>query len=245
MGQGYIEAEYKDPGYAAAKQRSIDKTTGVYDAAIADASNKSAQAGAVQGVGNAGRLAADTYAKVSNEKNRRISAIEDQYNNYELQHKAAFNNQQAWSKQQYEMNKPGFLDYLGFGVNLASGVASIPGVVSGIGKLFGAGDSGSTPTQTDTKGTPGLGINKDINNMQDLEKATTPRHISEVFGPTNPLWKPPPLKVDSGTSGIQNWGVAKDFLPKAPKKSPWTNGLTKNGVKPFDWLSTGIYKYGD
>gem|GEM_PF-5218420 len=95
---------------------------------------------------------------MSNEKNRRISAIEDQYNNYELQHKASFNNQQAWSKQQYEMNKPGFLDYLGFGANLATGILGVPGVASGIGKLFGGGGSGTTPTQTDMSGSPGLGI---------------------------------------------------------------------------------------
>lgn len=239
MGQGYIEPVYKDPGYAAAKQRSIDKTTGVFDATIAEAENKSAQAGSVQGVGNAGRLAADTYAKVSEQKSRRISSIEDQYNNYELQHKAAFNNQAAWNKQQYEMNKPGFLDWLGIGANIASGVAGIPGVISGIAKMLGGNNTNATPTQTDMSGSPGLGIDNSINNMQDLTKATTPRQPSEVYDATSPLWKPPNLKMNSGTSSLDKFGSTKDFLPKATKKQSWFNGTVKTNTKPYSWLGAG------
>lgn len=141
MGSKYVEPEYKDPGYEAAKQRSLNKNTGAYDAAISDTMNKSAQAGAVQGVANSGGLQAATYARLVSDKARRASAIEDMYNNYELQDKAAFNRQNAFAKAQFEMNKPGFLDYLGFAANLGSAgfgiysaLSNSIGAVSGLNK---------------------------------------------------------------------------------------------------------------
>ena len=140
MGNSFVEAEYKDPGYAEAKRRSKEINTNAYDAEIAAGMNKSAQAGAVQGVGNPGGLAADTYAEMSDKKAQRASAIEDEYNNYELQHKAGFYDEQARAKQQFEMNKPGFLNWLGFGVNTLGSIASIPvGNTSLLGSILKIG----------------------------------------------------------------------------------------------------------
>lgn len=189
MSNQYIEPEYKDPGYAEAKKRSKELTTGIFDASIANAANKSAQAGSVAGVGNAGRLAANTYAQISNEKSRRISAIEDQYNNYELQHKAAFNNQNAFAKQQFEMNKPGFLDWLGFGVNTAG---SLFGMGNALG-LIGAG----------TKALKGI----TTNNSNKQQFYTPPPTAEQVTG----------INSNSNLSTLQP-GAFSDFNPFTANK---------------------------
>lgn len=155
MGNEFIEAKYKDPGYAEAKRRSKEINTNAYDSEIAAGMNKSSQAGMVQGVANPGGLAADIYAEVSDNKARRASAIEDQYNNYELQHKAAFYDKQAEARQQFEMNKPGFMNWLGFGVETLGSIASIPvGGAAGsvMGAILGAGKKPKNPTKTNYGG---------------------------------------------------------------------------------------------
>ena len=215
MGNSFVEAEYKDPGYMEAKKRSQDLTTGIFDATIADSANKAAQSGSVQGVANTGRLSADTYARVSAEKARRLSAIEDQYNNYELQHKAAFNNQQALARQQWAMEKPNFLNWLGFGVNTLGSIASIPvGGAGGsvLGSILGVGKNPSKPP------TP--------TNYGQLQSTFfgTPAASSDISqNPNANFVEVPPLKLDNNSQpfgsqwGQNNFGLNDGFNIKIPK----------------------------
>lgn len=226
MGQGYVEPEYKDPGYEAAKQRSMDKTRGIFDASISEAQNKSASAGAVQGVGNAGRLAADTYAKVSEQKNRRLSATEDQYNNYELQHKASFNNQNAFARQQYEMNKPGFLDYLGFAGNLAG---SGFGIASALGAFGGAM---KTLDKTTTTPAINLGVSgSEVNSLKDIQPFDS--FGSQKNNPLSPMWKPD-LNL-SGNSSINSPFVVDKSISNRPNVDFSLQDMTKGKLKSNKW----------
>jgi hypothetical protein len=195
MGTSYVAPKYSDPGYEAAKQRSLKANTGAYDSVISQASNKSAMAGNVAGVANTGRLAADTFANISSQKANRASAIEDQYNNYELQHKAAFLDMAEKSRVDYENNKPGLLDYVTGGLGIVAGGMNI---ASGLGFNPFTKKPAKMPLQSSNSGggyTSGTGSSGSYsNNMVPPPPTFNPSMMNR---PTASSWM-------SGWNGMEN-----------------------------------------
>lgn len=219
MGNSYVSLEEGDwkQTIEAAKKRSEEKTANIFDTQIAEAANKSAQAGATQGIANTSRLSADTYAKISEQKARRISAIEDQYNNYGVQHKLALDRQNAIAKQQFEMNKPNFFTYLTGLTGLAAGAANIGGALGW--KPFG-----NDPPKGGTAGSNNVPLNSTYNPIQTManEKGIGVPNIGKLadIGKNQSL-KNPNFNLDLNKFNMPNSTILPDMSLRNFRKWKW------------------------
>lgn len=111
--------------YRTAKNESLSKSNNLFDSTISQTMNKSSQVAAVQGRGNPGRLSADTFAKVAEDRDRRNSQIETEFNMQEVNALTSFNNQKQMASAQWKAQQGSVFDTI-FGL-------AVPAITGGIG----------------------------------------------------------------------------------------------------------------
>lgn len=115
------------------KNETLNASNTIYDASIGEAANRSAMAGSVSGVANQGRLSADTFARITGDRNAKNASIIAGYNQQAAQAETAFNRDKQNKEADWEASQPTFLDYLTGASNLALGGLSIYSAIKGIG----------------------------------------------------------------------------------------------------------------
>lgn len=133
----YDALQFDSSPYKVAKNQSLSKSNNLFDATIGEATNKSALAGSVQGAGNVSRLSADTFARVSEQRDQRNSQLETEFNMREVDAMTNFNNQKKFNSAQWEASQGSVFDTV-FGL-------AVPALTQGIGVWdalnFGNNDS--------------------------------------------------------------------------------------------------------
>lgn len=95
---------------ADAKRKAIEASANAFDDTIARTQNQSAQAGAIQGVGNTARMSADTYAGVAGDRDRRNLEITSRFDAMEAQSAIDQKSRKDFASAEWESNQAGLFE---------------------------------------------------------------------------------------------------------------------------------------
>jgi hypothetical protein len=187
------------------KNETLNASNTIYDASIGEAANRSAMAGSVSGVSNQTRLSADTFAKITEQRNNKNASIVAGYNQQSAQAETAFNREKQNKEAEWEANQPGFIDTLASLSGVALGGLSIFNAIkqgTGVLGIMGGANQGLSSINSKVGPAGGTGTTGFTPSPQLIPNST--EQIKSIVGdkmlykPTNFLYKTKPFEFKPG-----------------------------------------------
>lgn len=204
-----------DREYDTSQSNAVRTANKTANATIGEATNKQGMAGGVAGINNVGRLNAQTYANIAQNRDDAVTSITNALEQNRAAMKSAVIRQAAEGDMQEDFNAPTSLDY----INNLLGTLSTPVGQEGVGAIIGGlGKTGSVIGNL-FKGKQGidLGVGSGID-KGDGTKASG-------FGNNFPLQM-------TGKFGMVN---QVPFANSNTSNSPYIMNFFKNNKQPFSF----------
>ena len=203
----YTSMKFDNTPYEKAKVDTEAKINNIYDAEIGNVSNQQMLAGSVQGVGNIGRVSADTAAKVYGQRDQRVANNFAEISQQKMASEAGFNREKQNLSNEWEANKPNAWDYITSAASFLPGIGQFASAIGVFDKMFGKKGAKTASPVFNYNGI--VPPNFDITTNQTDNTAITP-----------------PV-VDTGVNDVKQTNV--NFYPSLNKLDPnWNSNLLKN-----------------